>query len=147
MTKILFVCTGNTCRSPMAEGICRNLAEKLNLDISVSSAGMAVGSDEMANTNAILAAHEHEIDLSGHRARQITPQMLADADIVLTMTRSHADALCLAMPQFKDKIFTLAEYAGESSDVRDPYGGDEFVYRVCFEQMERYIQKILEKLA
>ncbi len=146
MKKLLFVCTGNTCRSPMAEGIAQNLAEKMEREISASSAGLAVGTENLANSNAILVAHEHGIDLSGHRARQITPQLLADSDVVLAMTRSHADTLCLAMPQYKEKIFTLAEYAGESGDVRDPYGGDEFVYRVCFEQMQRLIQKILEKL-
>lgn len=144
--KLLFVCTGNTCRSPMAEGICRSLAERMGIFVSASSAGLAVAVSEPANTNAILAAHEHGVDLSGHQSRQITPQLIAESDVVLTMTRSHADTLCLAMPQYKDKIFTLAEYAGESEDVRDPYGGNEFVYRVCFEQLERLIAKLLERL-
>ena len=134
--KILFVCTGNTCRSPMAEGLLRSQDSTL----SVSSAGLfADGSPVSAH--AVSALSELGIDISGHRSRQITPAMTEEADLILTMTDAHCSMLKNAMPQAASKIFTLAQWAGEDGSISDPFGKDQEAYNLCRDQILTLIQK------
>lgn len=140
---ILMVCTGNTCRSPMAEGVLKKTAE--GMDIKVSSAGLAASAGAPPSTNAVLAAAEKGVDISAHRARQLTADLTESFDLIVTMTASHKQMILAAMPDIKDKVVTLGEWSGAGGDVRDPFGGDLDCYRRCLEQIDMLVSKAWEK--
>ncbi len=136
-TKILFVCTGNTCRSPMAEGL---LSAKITSRENVSSAGIFADGTSVSQ-NSVLVMQEKNIDISSHISRQVTKEMIDEFDLVLTMTASHKQMLQAAFPKEKGKILTLGEWAGETEDVKDPYGGSIEDYRECMKQIARFVEK------
>lgn len=138
--EILFVCTGNTCRSPMAEGLMNLAAERENLPIHASSCGLAAISVP-ASENAVAAAAELGADISRHTARQVTEEQLCRADVVLCMSARHLYALKNAFPKYSDKIFTLS-----GRDIADPYGGTLDDYRKCAVQIRDAIDSILSAL-
>src|SRR5690554_5439383 len=113
MKKILFVCTGNTCRSSMAEGIFKNLLKEAKnpmKGIEVVSAGTAVFTQEPANQKAIKVMEERGIDISSHRSQPIGKELLESADLILTMTQSHREQILRMDPQLKNKVYTLLEF-------------------------------------
>lgn len=144
MMNIVFVCTGNSCRSPMAEGLLKSLAgERFN----VTSAGISAYNPHGASDNAVSAMDEMGIDISKHISTQVSGEIIADADLVLTMTAGHRCILVDLFPEQRDKIFTVLEYAyGEDGDVADPYGGDIDVYRSCALQIKDAVCAVYDKL-
>ena len=140
--KILFVCTGNTCRSPMAEAIFNHITQERGICAEAESAGLfADGSSASENSVAVLK--ELNIDIEGRPSRQVTAEMIENADLVLTMSSSHKAAL---IPLGGDKVKTLAEYAGVSGEVTDPFGGSAEVYRQCRDLISDLIEKAVAKL-
>ena len=146
--KLLLVCTGNICRSPMAEAIARRLlAARGREDVTVASAGTAAQDGAPASEGAYLIALEHGLDLSAHRARQITTDMVAAADLVLGMRLHHVErARALGGGA---KAHMLGEFAGRpapDAQVEDPFGGDLEEYRSTFLRLEELLADVVERL-
>lgn len=144
---ILFVCTGNTCRSPMAEGLFKKIAgdNDFECELNIYSGGMNANEGEGANPKAVAVLEEYDVDISEHRAKNVDAQTIADADLILTMTASHKDMLLyLFGGAAEEKTFTLLEYAGENGDIADPYGGDINVYKKCAKEIYDALLKVNE---
>jgi len=137
--KILFICTGNTCRSAMAEGILKHLGGE---KYEVLSAGLAAYDGEPANPKAIEVMAELGIDISNHRAQMLTPELLGWVDTIVTMTAEQARQLKRTMPFLTVK--TLGSLSGDRVDVADPYGGTLDTYRACRDMLVDMIQKFID---
>ena len=120
---ILFVCTGNTCRSPLAAALARSVG------IDAESAGLSARTGDPATPQAVWAAEDFGADLTRHRAKRVTAELLKQADRVYAMTEGHLLALQAAFPAYAGKMRAL------EPAVPDPYGGDEAVYAQCVKSL------------
>ena len=145
MEKWIFVCTGNTCRSPMAEKLAQKISEEHGLKIEAISCGVAAQDGEPANASAIEAMSGRGLDLSAHRAQAFDLSQCDRDTLILTMTGQHKQYLTAHYPNAALNIYTLMEYAGSSGDILDPYGGSGQVYEACVQMMEPAIAAIVKK--
>ncbi len=147
--RLLFVCTGNTCRSPLAEGIAKRLITARGLaGFEVSSAGTSAWPDAPASDGSLLVALEHGIDLGEHRARQLSPEIVADADVILAMGPHHLERVeALGGTDRSSMLTAFAAGALTGRAVNDPFGGDLEVYRATFDELEQEIGGVLDRLA
>lgn len=136
---VLFVCTGNTCRSPMAEGLFKKIIEDKKISgINCSSAGLfAMTGDEVA-LNAVRALERFSCDISAHRARRITAYILDETDKFVCMTKEHAASLSLYVPS--DKIIVLG------GGIADPYGGNLETYLACANTIKNALAEQLDEI-
>lgn len=134
---IIFVCTGNTCRSPMAEYIMKDYCKKNNLDIEVESRGVACSNGRPISENSRLALEEMGIDASGHKSQSFTLKDLFEADLVVTMTEGHKQLL---KNHFNagDNVKCFGEIAGV--DIDDPFGCSLAVYIKCRDMIAQGVQ-------
>lgn len=142
--KILFVCSGNTCRSPMAEAIFRSFYDQSQDKPQITSAGIFALPGDEAAANAIFAMSKRGLDISGHRSRPASAYLLAEADIIITMGQSHKNTLLSSKPDLADKILSMAEVGG--CDISDPFGGDQSVYERCAAEIEKALRILWQKL-
>ncbi len=147
--KLLFVCSGNTCRSPMAEAIARQLAADRGIrDVAFASAGTGALDGSPASDGALLVAMEHGLDVGRHRSRALTREIVGDADLVLVMGESHLDRVRALGGE--GKVALLTDYASGGASARgisDPFGADLDVYRRTFAELEEEIGRVLDRLA
>ncbi|WP_028400655.1 low molecular weight protein arginine phosphatase [Ectobacillus panaciterrae] len=142
MKRILFVCTGNTCRSPMAEAVLRHYGDGA---FEVKSAGVFAAAGSDASAHAKSALEEKGIQIN-HTAAQLHEEQLEWADAVLTMTGSHKQLILQYFPNMQEKVFTLYEATDDRSrDISDPFGGSLEVYKATLNEMEQLIQRFIKK--
>jgi protein-tyrosine-phosphatase len=145
---LLYICSGNTCRSPLAKAITEKLLQGRGWShVRVESAGTAAVDGAPAAEAAVTVAAEESLDLTNHKSRELTPELLDWADLVLVMTPSQFEAI--AQRGAADKVAIVTDFMegpGAGEAVHDPFGGDVAVYRETFEQLRQAAQGLLARL-
>jgi protein-tyrosine-phosphatase len=151
--RILFVCTGNTCRSPMAAYLARNVAQRRGLDWEVDSAGLyALPGLPMSEPAVTVLGRRGITGADGHAAKPVTPELVRNADLILAMTASHARELREQFPEAAGKVHVLGEFVREEeacgpADLRDPFGGTDEDYEACAAALEQWLERLADRLA
>lgn len=145
---VLFVCTGNTCRSPLAEALARKVAAELGLSATFASAGTSAWAGAPASDGSMLVGLERKLDLSTHRSQPLTRELVATATLVLGMASHHvAQAQALGG---EGKSFLLAEFADAESagrSIHDPFGEGLDSYRRMADELDEVLPKVLRRIA
>lgn len=150
--RLLFVCTGNTCRSPLAEALARQGIRRLGWNhVQVASAGVAAHPGEPASGGSLRAASRHGLDLGEHRSSPLTLEALEGADLVLVMSPGHLGRLQGLVAD--EKVSLLTDFAaavdpqGVPDAVPDPFGGSDEAYEATYVLLERLVERALTRLA
>lgn len=148
MKKLLFVCSGNSCRSPLAEGIARRIfAEEPLVTIEATSAGTSAVDDLPASPLAVEVALRHSIDLSKHRTRFLDREMIRGADLIITMGSKHRETVGVIEPSALRYTHLLTEFCeGEKGDVPDPIGRGVDEYEETYRLIEACMRGLKERI-
>jgi protein-tyrosine phosphatase len=139
LRRVIFICTGNTCRSPMAQGLFQHLLLDMGIDdILVTSAGIAADEGDTVSENAVAVLSELGIDISSHRAKRLTSEELNEADLIFAMTQNLAQYIFMLNEEIKDKIKIIKD------GIPDPYDGSIDEYRACRDIILEGLQEFLE---
>ena len=145
--KIMFICTGNICRSAMAHWLMiKKLEEKNIKNVEVFSAGIHAMNNDIPTEDGIEVMDEYGVNLRKHRATNIRKSPIEEMDLILVMTVMHKMELVNIYPNLKKKIFTLKEYVGENEfNIKDPWGYNITTYRMCAAEIDRALDKLIGK--
>lgn len=144
---LLFVCTGNTCRSPLAKVLTEAALSAAGVyDWEVDSAGLAAYPGMAASAEASAVAREAGLDLTLHRAKLLSAELLKKAELVLVMTAGHKAALLAGATVCAGKIYTVKEYVAMAGDVADPFGGDLACYHQTAQELHSLVNILVKKL-
>ena len=148
MPRILFVCTGNLCRPPLASTLfrARFIRDEARRDWQVESAGTWASEGRPASAYAVEEMARRGLDLSAHQARLVTRELVAEADLVLVMENDHAEALKAVFPDHAHKVCLFSEVIGRRYDIDDPYGGTREEYAAIAKELEELIEAGYERI-
>jgi protein-tyrosine-phosphatase len=146
--RILFVCTGNTCRSALAEALARRvIVERALSDVDVQSAGTSAWDGAPASDGALLVGMERSLDLSQHRAQMLSREIVRDADLVLAMGPHHLERI--EALGGAGRAWLLTDYASRGASTRpvnDPIGGELELYRTTADELEQEIRRVFDRI-
>lgn len=149
MQKIMFVCTGNICRSAMAEKLLNKKINEEKLDLEAYSCGTYAENGDFPTYEAIETMEKYGIDIKPHRATNIRYSKIEEMDIILCATRNHKSMVLSMYPNLAGKVFTMKEFVGDTEngiDISDPWGCNLAVYRKCAADINKIIEKLIEKI-
>lgn len=143
MNMVLFVCTGNTCRSPMAEALFK--FRKADLDWQTQSAGVFASAGSPASANAITAAQELGADLTQHKSQPLTAELVEKADLIITMTEAHRHHVLDAFPEVGNRVCLINSFGTSKvpADVSDPFGGSLNTYKRTRDEIDRALSDLI----
>ena len=148
MPSVLFVCTANVCRSPMASALFEDIASREFNDQGwlVESAGTWAVAGVPAAKNSRLAMNERGLDIEDHRSKTVTGELLSEFDLILTMERHHKESLSIEFPEISERVYALSEMVGQAYDIWDPIGGSLEEFKATADELENILIQGYEKI-